>query len=104
MAKKTQAQLLALAQTIKNETAKKANTAIRVGGTLEDIVNINPLSYGGQFSFPDSELPLSERAGTLYKATADYGIFGEAEYIPSGSLFISNRDNATLFEHYDILI
>lgn len=53
MAIKTDAQLRAIAQIIRTETAAEANTAERVGGLIEDIVDSkNNLEYANLASFP----------------------------------------------------
>ena len=47
----TKAELLTAAQTIKNETQSKANTSVRVGGLMEDMVNQYDMGFLNYFYF-----------------------------------------------------
>lgn len=80
MAVKTIAQLLTEAQTIKNETLKNANTALRVGGFLEDTIDSLESFIDGKWEFYlDSQATEASKqlitAGSRTKITND-GLFG----------------------------
>ena len=78
MSSKTDAQLSTEAQQIKNETAKKANSASRVGTHLQNLVDskVNKNSLVKDWAFPDGAFP-TER-GVIYVSTDDTEATGVA--------------------------
>lgn len=79
MARKTNAQLLALAQTIIDETQPSGNTKGRVGGLLQDIVDsMTSLNNGVGQGVVDTSgatltLDMDSRAERVFKGSADIG-------------------------------
>jgi hypothetical protein len=69
MSQKTDEQLSTQAQEIKNETARKANTATRVGTHLQDVIDskVNKSSLVQEWGFPAAAWPTDR--GVLYVAT-----------------------------------
>ncbi len=63
-------------------------------------VESTPLIWGGLWGFPGGALPTAAKAGTLYIASADYGLLGDAVYVASGTWFASIVDGANTFSQY----
>lgn len=66
-------------------------------GNLTDDV---PLRFGGTHAFPLGAFPTATKAGTLYVASADKGNPGDADYVQSGTRFMSLVDGANSYNQY----
>jgi hypothetical protein len=58
------------------------------------------MKWGGAWSFPSGAFPTSTFAGTFYVAIADHGTLGDADYVQSGTWFVSNIDGASAYSGY----
>jgi len=62
--------LLTDAQAIKNETIDNLNTALRVGGLLEDMVEQFDTAYNNYFDFSSNSVTTIAQSNTWYKLNA----------------------------------
>jgi hypothetical protein len=66
-------------------------------GNLIDVV---PIRFGGNWTFPAGAFPVATYAGTLYVATADKGVPGDPDYVATGTRMMSLTNGANTYAGY----
>lgn len=71
-----------------------------IADSFGNLLSTPPIRYGGPYAFPAGAFPTAAKAGTLYIATADKGSPGDADYVQTGTWFVSTVDGANSYAQF----